>query len=86
MPNQEKVKETKKMLTYMQSLAHDLRGIAFHVENTDAATYGNKGFENGRYKLLDDGGATRDKDVATLKKVADLFEQFFRPLEVDLES
>ena len=82
MPEKE-AKEIKKNMTYMRALAHELRGIAFHVENTDVQAYGNSGFENGRYKLLDDGGQTRDRDVKTLRKVADLFEQFFKPLELD---
>ena len=78
-------KDAMKRLVYMQALAHELKGIAFHVENTDVNAYGNKGFENGKYKLLDDGGQTRNKDVATLKKVADLFEQFFQPLKEELD-
>lgn len=78
--SQEETKETKVSLTYMRALAHELRGIAFHIENTDAPLYGNSGCENGKYKLLDDGGATQARDVKMLNKIADLFEKFFHPV------
>lgn len=71
-------------LTYMRALAHELRGIAFHIENTDVSLYGNKGFENGKYKLLDDCGDTWARDVKTLNKVADLFDKFFKPLDTEI--
>lgn len=67
----------KSRIAYMQAFAQELRDIAFHIENTDSSLYGNNGFEHGRDKLLDDCGATHDRDVQTLKKVASLFEQFF---------
>ena len=37
-------------ISYMQALSEELRGIAFHIENTDAAAYGNTGCEHGRYR------------------------------------
>ena len=64
-------------ISYMQALAAELRGIAFHIENTDPSEYGNKGCEHGRYKIVDDGGSTRDRDADTLNKVAKLFENFW---------
>lgn len=64
-------------VAYMQAFAQEMRDIAFHIEHTDVGAYGNKGCEHGRYKLLDDCGATRDHDSQTLVKVANLFESFF---------
>ncbi len=64
-------------ISYMQALAAELRGSAFHIENTDPSEYGNKGCEHGRYKIVDDGGSTRDSDADTLNKVAKLFEDFW---------
>ena len=63
-------------ISYVRALAAELRGIAFNIENTDTSEYGNKGCEHGRYKIVDDGGRTRDRDVDTLNKVAKLFENF----------
>ena len=74
------VDKGEKSLKDMQALAYELRGIAFHIENTDAPSYGNSGFENGKYKLLDDSGATQIHDIKTLRKIADLFEKFFTPI------
>lgn len=62
---------------YMQALASELRGIAFHIENTSPAEYGNFGCDHGRERIVDDGGKTRDSDAATLNKVAKLFEDFW---------
>ena len=64
-------------ISHMQALAAELRGIAFHIENTDPSEYGNKGCKHGRYKIVDDGGSTRDRDADTLNKVAKLFENFW---------
>ena len=64
-------------ISHMHALAAELRGIAFNIENTDPSEYGNKGCEHGRYKIVDDGGSTRDRDADTLKKVAKLFENFW---------
>ena len=71
----------EKRFEYLKAIAQELRGIAFHIENTDASLYGNDGCEHGRYKILDDCGATRAHDIDTLTKVASLFENFFSPAE-----
>ena len=78
--------DVTKKITYMRAIAHELRGIAFHIENTASPLYGNKGFEKGNCKLLDDCGATHARDIKTLNKIADLFDQFFKPLEEDCSS
>ena len=70
----------------MQALAQELRGIAFHIEHTDAREYGNKGCEHGKSKLLDDCGDTREHDMWTLNKVASLFEEFFSPSSANKTS
>ena len=62
---------------YMQAFADELRGIAFNITNTAPSAYGNNGCEHGRYKIVDDGGSTRDRDADTLNKVAKLFENFW---------
>lgn len=72
-----KAEKKENRLEYLKAIAQELRGIAFHIENTDASEYGNKGCEHGRYKILDDCGATRAHDIDTLTKVASLFEKFF---------
>ena len=61
----------------MQDLVAELRGIAFNIEHTDPVEYGNIGCSHGRTKLLDDCGATHQKDSRTLNKLADFFEKFF---------
>ena len=73
-------------LESMLALAQELRGIAFHIEHTNALEYGNMGCEHGKSKLLDDCGATREHDIWTLNKVASLFEKFFSPQTVKKTS
>lgn len=73
----DKESRIEKCIYNMQMLARDMRDIAFHISNTSATAYGNDGCEHGAVKLLDDCGVTRQKDIETLAKVAQLFENFW---------
>ena len=52
-----------------KALAQELRGIALHIADTDAAQYG--------VESLADKKKVKEHDLWTLNKIADLFENFF---------